>query len=377
MMPDLPCSPHEIERILEKSLDNKRLSPQECSQLFSIQDLSLLGMVADEICKRKHPENYRTYIIDRNINYTNTCISGCTFCAFYKDAGHNDGYVITPKSLFQKIEETLALGGRQILLQGGLHPSLKLDFYINLLKSVKTNYPVHIHAFSPPEIIHFSKINTIPAKDILQKLQEAGLDSMPGGGAEILVDRCRNLLSPQKCAASEWLNVMREAHKLGMKTTATMMFGHIETLEERVEHLENIRRLQDETGGFTAFIAWTFQPKNTRLNLATLRKHAEIGLIGSYDYLRTIAISRLYLDNFSNIQASWVTQGSKIAQLSLKFGANDMGSTMIEENVVRAAGVTYQMDKKEIESLITDMGYYALQRNFYYEVTGLPVFHSS
>ena len=325
-------------------------------------------MAADRVTGQKHPEDYRTYIIDRNINYTNICTSGCKFCAFYKDTEHSDGYIISKNALFKKIEETLALGGRQILMQGGLHPSLKLDFYLDILKSIKTKYDVHIHAFSPPEILHFSKLNRLSVQDVIQRLKVAGLDSIPGGGAEILSDRCRNLLSPNKCTAQEWLNVMREAHKLGMRTTATMMFGHIETVEERVEHLEKIRNLQDETGGFTAFIAWTFQPKNTQLDNTHDSKHSGIGLIGSFDYLKTVAISRLYLDNIANIQASWVTQGAKIAQLSLKFGANDMGSTMIEENVVRAAGVSYQMDKEEIESLINDLGYKARQRDLYYQI---------
>ncbi|OHB45349.1 MAG: dehypoxanthine futalosine cyclase, partial [Planctomycetes bacterium GWE2_41_14] len=317
----------EIEDVLEKSLNNKRLSSTECLKLFSTKELTSLGMAADAVCRQKHPEDYRTYIIDRNINYTNICTSGCKFCAFYREVEHSDGYIISKNSLFRKIEETLALGGKQILMQGGLHPSLKLDFYTDLLESIKSKYDIHIHAFSPPEIVHFSKLNGIPVRDVIQNLREAGLDSIPGGGAEILADRCRHILSPNKCTAQEWLDVMRKAHKLGMRTTATMMFGHIETVEERIEHLEKIRTLQDETGGFTAFIAWTFQPKNTRLDTA---------LIGSFDYLKTITISRLYLDNIVNIQASWVTQGAKIAQLSLKFGANDMGSTMIEENVVRA-----------------------------------------
>jgi len=349
----------EIEDVLEKSLNNKRLSSKECLKLFSSKELTSLGIVADAVCKRNHPENYRTYIIDRNINYTNICTSGCKFCAFYREVEQSDGYIIPKNSLFRKIEETLALGGRQILMQGGLHPSLQLDFYTDLLESVKSKYDVHIHAFSPPEIVHFSKLNGISVQGVIHKLRDAGLDSIPGGGAEILSDRCRNILSPNKCTAQEWLDVMREAHKLGMRTTATMMFGHIETVEERIEHLDKIRNLQDETGGFTAFIAWTFQPKNTRLDTA---------LIGSFDYLKTIAISRLYLDNIANIQASWVTQGAKIAQLSLKFGANDMGSTMIEENVVKAAGVSYQMDKEEIELLIKDLGYEAKQRDLYYQI---------
>src|SRR3989339_1848967 len=348
----------EIEDVLEKSLNNKRLSSTECLKLFSTKELTSLGMAADAVCRQKHPEDYRTYIIDRNINYTNICTSGCKFCAFYKEVEHSDGYIISKNSLFRKIEETLALGGRQILMQGGLHPSLKLDFYTDLLESIKSKYDVHIHAFSPPEIVHFSKLNGIPVRDVIQKLREAGLDSIPGGGAEILSDRCRNILSPNKCTAREWLDVMREAHKLGMRTTATMMFGHIETVEERIEHLDKIRILQDEKGGFTAFIAWTFQPKNTRLDTA---------LIGSFDYLKTIAISRLYLDNIANIQASWVTQGAKIAQLSLFFGANDMGSTMIEENVVKAADVSFRMSEGEIRRLIEDAGFKPVKRNTFYQ----------
>lgn len=366
--PEMKSEKYKIEDILEKSLDSKRLSPQECFTLFHTRDITIPGLVADEICKRKHPEDYRTYIIDRNINYTNICTSGCRFCAFYKEAEHHDGYTISQESLYKKIEETLALGGRQILMQGGLHPSLNLDFYIDLLKSIKASYDIHIHAFSPPEIVHFSRLNRISVQEVIQKLRDAGLDSIPGGGAEILVDRCRNLLSPNKCTAEEWLDVMRQAHKLGMKTTATMMFGHIETIEERIEHLEKIRRLQDETNGFTAFIAWTLQPKNTRMDANFSTEYPEIGLTGSYDYLKTVAISRIYLDNIANIQASWVTQGAKIAQISLKFGANDMGSTMIEENVVRAAGVSYRMDKAEIEFLIQDIGYKARQRDLYYRV---------
>lgn len=360
--------PHTVEDVFEKALNNERLSSKECLTLFSARELTSLGMVADEICRKKHPEDYRTYIIDRNINYTNICTSGCKFCAFYREVKHSDGYIITQDSLLKKIEETLALGGRQILMQGGLHPSLKMDFYIDILKLIKKNYDIHIHAFSPPEIVHFSQVQGISIQDVIRKLKEAGLDSIPGGGAEILVDRCRNFLSPHKCTAQEWLYVMREAHKLGMRTTATMMFGHIETLEERIEHLEKIRRLQDETGGFTAFIAWTFQPRNTELDKTLHSSLMGMGSIGSYDYLRTIAIARLYLDNIANIQASWVTQGAKIAQLSLKFGANDMGSTMIEENVVRAAGVSYRMSKEEIEFLIMDLGYKAVQRDLYYKV---------
>ena len=224
----------EIEDIFEKSLNNERLSSDECLKLFSTKELTSLGIAADAVCKRKHPEDYRTYIIDRNINYTNICTSGCKFCAFYREVEHSDGYIIPKNSLFRKIEETLALGGRQILMQGGLHPSLKLDFYVDLLQSIKAKYNVHIHAFSPPEIVHFSRLNDITVRDVIHKLRDARLDSIPGGGAEILSDRCRNILSPNKCTAQEWLDVMREAHRLGMRTTATMMFGHIETVEERI-----------------------------------------------------------------------------------------------------------------------------------------------
>lgn len=350
----------EIKCIFDKVLNNERISSEECIKLFSVKELTYLGLIANEVCERKHPENYRTYIIDRNINYTNICVSGCKFCAFYRAPGHREGYILTRNMLFEKIEETLALGGKQILLQGGLHPKLTLDYFEDLLKSIKTRYDVHIHAFSPPEIVHFSRLNGISIREVIYRLKMAGLNSIPGGGAEILTDRCRKAISPNKCTVYEWLDVMREAHRIGMKTTATMMFGHIETIEERVEHFEHIRKLQDETGGFTAFIAWTFQPKNTELDIPAL--------IGSYDYLKTLALSRIYLDNIANIQASWVTQGPKIAQLSLKFGANDMGSTMIEENVVRAAGISYRLGKEEIELLINDLGYQARQRDLYYQI---------
>jgi len=341
-----------LKETLSKPTQNKRITAEEGSRLFDYKELLIMGIAADGVCRRKHPEDYRTYIIDRNINYTNICTSGCKFCAFYKNIEHSDGYII-PK------EETIELGGRQILMQGGLHPTLKMDFYTELLRSIKAKFDIHIHAFSPPEIMHFSLLNTIPMPEIIRILKDAGLDSIPGGGAEILTDRCRQLISPNKCSAQEWLNVMQSAHEQGMKTTATMMFGHIETTDERIEHFEKIRQLQDKTNGFTAFIAWTFQPKNTQL---------ENALLGSYDYLKTLAIARLYLDNIMNIQASWVTQGAKIAQLSLKFGANDMGSTMIEENVVKAAGVSYTMEKEEIEFLINDAGFLAKQRDLYYNL---------
>lgn len=359
MRADSCLAEENVKEILCKPSQNKRITADEGSQLFEYNDLLITGITADEVCKRKHPEDYRTYIIDRNINYTNVCTSGCKFCAFYKDIEHSDGYIIPKEELYRKIDETIELGGRQILMQGGLHPMLKMDFYTELLRSVKTKFDIHIHAFSPPEIIHFSRLNNIPMPEVISILKDAGLDSIPGGGAEILTDRCRQIISPNKCSTQEWLDVMQSAHEQGMKTTATMMFGHIETTDERIEHFEKIRQLQDKTGGFTAFIAWTFQPKNTQLEKA---------LLGSYDYLKTLAIARLFLDNIENIQASWVTQGSKIAQLSLKFGANDMGSTMIEENVVKAAGVSYSMEKEEIEFLINDAGFRAKQRDLYYNL---------
>ncbi|MHC4321035.1 MAG: CofH family radical SAM protein, partial [Planctomycetota bacterium] len=282
------------------------------------------------------------------------------------DNDHRDGYVLSKDEIFKKIEETISFGGTQILMQGGLHPDLKIDYYVDLLRSIKEKFDIHIHSFSPPEIIHISTLNNLPTKEVLALLKNAGLDTIPGGGAEILTDRCRGILSPHKCSANEWLQVMKEAHVSGIKSTATMMFGHVETLEERVVHLEKIRQLQDETGGFTAFIPWTFQPKNTALFLSTEKVTGF--KIGGFDYLRTLAVSRLFLDNVPNIQASWVTQGSKIAQLALKFGANDLGSTMIEENVVRAAGVDYRMDKNEMIALIEELGFEAMQRDCYYNI---------
>jgi len=355
-----------MDSVIDSICSQKRLSFEDGVNLIGSHDLIGLGTAADRLCKELHPEQYRTYVVDRNINYTNVCTSGCTFCAFYRDNDNRDGYVLSKAEIFQKIEEAISLGGTQILMQGGLHPDLTIDYYIDLLRSIKEQFDIHIHSFSPPEIIHISTLNDLPTKEVLSLLKNAGLDTIPGGGAEILTDRCRGILSPHKCSASEWLQVMREAHMSGIKSTATMMFGHIETLEERVVHLEKIKQLQDETGGFTAFIPWTFQPGNTALSLST-RKLTGFK-IGGFDYLRTLAVSRLFLDNIPNIQASWVTQGSKIAQLALKFGANDLGRTMIEENVVRAAGVDYRMDKEEMISLIEDLGFEAMQRDCYYNI---------
>lgn len=337
-----------------------RLPYSEGVRLLGAYDLTALGRAADAVCQKLHPENYRTYAVDRNINYTNICYSRCAFCAFYRDETSPEAYVISESELFNKIEETLMLGGTHILMQGGLVQGLSLSYYLRLLRSIKKRFKIHIHAFSPPEIIHFTRKSNLPVRKVLLELTEAGLDSIPGGGAEILVDECRKELSPRKCSADEWLDVMREAHRIGMKTTATMMFGHIERPEDRITHLERIRNLQDETGGFTAFIPWTFQPKNTKLD------KDGVGQLGGFEYLKTLAVSRLYLDNVPNIQASWVTQGAKIAQLALRFGANDMGSTMIEENVVKAAGVAFRMKRAELIHLIEDLGFEAKQRDCLY-----------
>jgi len=346
-----------LEKLSGKILGGERLNREEALALFEL-DLFALGELAREVRRRLHPEPLVTYIVDRNINYTNICVSGCKFCAYYRPPGDPEGYVLSFEELARKVEETLALGGYQILLQGGLHPDLPLSFYEEMLSFLKERFPeVHIHAFSPPEIIFFSRREGLPVEEVLRRLIAAGLDSIPGGGAEILVDRVRRRISPNKCSAEEWLAVMRTAHRLGLKTTATMMFGHIETLEDRVEHLLRLRELQDETGGFTAFIPWPFQPGNTALPVPKATP---------VEYLQTLAVSRIVLDNIPNLQASWVTQGPKVAQVALEFGANDFGSTMIEENVVAAAGVSHRLSEEEIRRLIRDAGYEPRRRRMDY-----------
>jgi cyclic dehypoxanthinyl futalosine synthase len=306
----------------------------------------------------KHPESSVTYVVDRNINYSNICVCGCRFCAFYRAPGDSEGYVLTREELGQKIEETLSLGGTQILMQGGHHPDLPLSFYEEMLHFIKGRYPIHIHAFSPPEIVHFSKLESSDIATVISRLRSAGLDSIPGGGAEILVDSVRKRVSPNKCSAREWLDVMEEAHRQGLRTTATMMFGHEEETKHRMEHLFALRDLQDRTGGFTAFIPWAFQPQNTAIH-----RSSETAV----SYLRLLALSRLVLDNFDNIQASWVTMGPKVAQLALHFGANDFGSTMIEENVVAAAGVHFRLSKEEIRRIIEAAGFQPKQRTMAYQ----------
>jgi cyclic dehypoxanthinyl futalosine synthase len=349
-----------IPRILRKAVDGQRLTFDEGVALFDGSDLPALGRAADAVCRRLHPEPYRTYNIDRNINYTNICAAVCDFCAFYRKGTDPDAYVLPREEIYQKIEETIALGGDQTLMQGGMHPSLKLEWYEDLLRDLKARYPkFNLHAFSPPEIWHFHKINKLPLREVLRRLKDAGLGSLPGGGGEILVDRVRKAMTVNKCLTDEWLEVHRVWHELGGKSTCTMMFGHIETLAERIETLERLRRLQDETGGFTAFICWTFQPEHTAM--------ADVPPAGAYEYLKTQAIARLYLDNVPNIQSSWVTQGLKIGQLALFFGANDMGSLMIEENVVASAGTVHYLTLEQIKSAIREAGYIPRQRNVFYE----------
>jgi len=349
-----------IQPILEKALAGQRLDFDDGLTLYKSHDLLSIGNAADLIRQRLHPEGYVTYIVDRNINYTNWCYIDCDFCAFYRHKTDPDAYVISRPELRQKIEETLDLGGVQILLQGGLHPTLKLDWYEDLLRWIKSNYDIHIHGFSPPELDWFTKINKISLQEILIRLRDAGLGSIPGGGAEILTNHARDEISPKKCTADEWLEVMRQGHRVGLRSSATMMYGHVESYGERVEHLIRLRQLQDETGGFTAFICWSLQPDHTKL--------AHLPPTGSFDYLKTLAISRLILDNFDNFQSSWVTQGPKIGQLSLKFGANDMGGTMIEENVVSQAGTIYCMPIEEIDRVVGELGFVPKQRNFFYQI---------
>jgi cyclic dehypoxanthinyl futalosine synthase len=341
----------------------ERLGREDGVRLLRDGDFLELGRLADLVRWRKHPEPVVTYIIDRNINYTNICTAQCAFCAFYRDMPAKDGYVLSKAELGQKIEETLALGGRQILLQGGLHPDLGIEFYEGLFRWIKASYPIWIHGLSPAEVQHVARVSGLPLEETLRRLVAAGLDSIPGGGAEILSDRVRKIIGIAKGTTAEWLEVMETAHRLGMRTTATMMFGHVETLEERVEHLLRLRELQERTSGFTAFIAWTFQPENTALAGDELT---------SFQYLRTLAVSRILLDNFPSVQASWVTQGSKIGQVSLRFGANDFGSLMIEENVVSAAGAHFRLTEAEIARAIQDAGFVPKRRTMDYTVVGDP-----
>jgi cyclic dehypoxanthinyl futalosine synthase len=356
-----------VQAIADKLVAGGRLDRDEAREFYLTAPTSLLGRLADRARRLRHPEGVVTYIIDRNVNYTNVCVARCKFCAFYRPVGSSEGYTLGFDEIFTKIEETMALGGGQLLLQGGHNPDVPLEWYVDLFSQVKQRYPdFRLHALSPPEIIHISRLSGLPTETVIARLIDAGLNSVPGGGAEILVDRVRKALHCyNKATADEWLGVMRQAHQAGLRTTATMMYGTVETVDERLEHLFRLRDLQDETGGFTAFIAWSYQPEHTELG-----GQEATGI----EYLRTLALSRLVLDNFDNLQSSWVTQGGKVGQMSLAYGANDMGSVMIEENVVRAAGAEYCMDEFEVVRNIESAGLIAKRRNMHYEVLGDPVF---
>ncbi len=353
-----------INQILDEAAQGRRLTLDEARLLQQKADLHDLGHAAHCVRLRKHPGAVVTYVVDRNINYSNVCVCACRFCAYYRAPGHAEGFVLSFEEIGQKIKETIALGGTQILMQGGHHPDLPLSWYEDMLRYIKANFAIHVHAFSPPEIAHFAKISALTTAQVIARLKAAGLDSIPGGGAEILVDNVRRKVSPNKCPAGQWLGIMEEAHALGLRTTATMMFGHEETEEERLEHLFAVRASQDrslqkEGGGYTAFIPWTFQPDNTNIIARPLT---------SPEYLRMLALSRLVLDNVDNVQVSWVTMGPKIAQLALYFGGNDFGSTMIEENVVRAAGVSFRLSQKEIDTLVRAAGFEPRQRRMDYSL---------
>ena len=354
------------EALCQKIWDGGRVSVDEAAQLSELP-LPQLGALAD---RRRHlakvdayggrGNDIVTYNIDRNINYTNVCNVYCKFCAFWRSEKQDDSYVITHDEIDRKIEETIALGGTQILMQGGHHPKLNKQWYLDLLSHIRDKFPqINIHGFSPSEFIHFRDVFGEPLESLIQGFRDAGLGSIPGGGGEILVDEVRQRISPLKAMSDDWLEVMAVAHRLGMASTATMMFGHVESLRHRIEHLERVRRQQDETGGFTAFIAWTFQAENTRLQATP---------VGAHEYLRMQAISRIYLDNIPNIQSSWVTQGLEIGQVALKYGANDLGSIMIEENVVSEAGTTFQMGVADMRRLIEGIGYEARQRDNWYRL---------
>lgn len=349
-------------RMLERALHGERLEAGELELLFAEATLHELGAAASATRRRLNPGAEVTYIIDRNINYTNVCVYRCRFCAFYRQPGDADAYVLPFEMIAAKVAETVAAGGTGILLQGGVHPSLRIDFYENLLRDLKRAFPqVHLHAYSAPEIWYIAKLEKLPVAEVIARLKAAGLESIPGGGAEVLEDETRKRIwSRSKASTAQWLDIHRAAHRLGMRTTATMMFGVGEPNSARVEHFLRVRELQDETGGFTAFIPWTFQEENTAMD-------GEVAVSGGFDYLRTLAIARLALDNIQHLQGSWVTQGPKIGQLSLFFGADDLGSIMLEENVVAAAGAHFRMSQVDMEQLIRDAGFAPRQRRTLYE----------
>lgn len=358
-----PAAP-SMDAVVTKVLAGERIHFDEAALLLAEADLTTLGTLADAVRWRKHPEPFVTYIVDRNVNPTNVCITDCGFCAFYRRPGEDGQYVLDRDVIYKKIDELVALGGVLVLMQGGHHPRLKTQWYADLFKDLRARYPkLHLHAMSPPEIDHLAKLDKTTPGEVIERLRDAGLDSIPGGGAEILVDRVRSIIAPKKCSSNEWLAVSREAHRRGIRTTATMMFGHVETLEERVLHLQRLRDLQDEFGGFTAFACWNFQPTGTPLGEEMHQKMTTF-----HDYLRTVAVSRIFLDNIDNIQASYVTQGIEGAQISLRFGVNDFGGGMMEENVVSAAGCHELTTLDEIERQIDEAGFAPRRRNFYYQI---------
>ncbi|MBV9656630.1 MAG: dehypoxanthine futalosine cyclase [Verrucomicrobia bacterium] len=353
--------------LVDKILAGERISAAEALTLYRDTPLPDLGALADarkDLAKANaydgHGREVVTYIIDRNINYTNVCNVYCKFCAFYRTEKDFDHYVLSHEEIDQKLDELTAIGGVQILMQGGHHPKLGIDYYLNLLAHIRAKYPhINIHGFSPPEFNHFAEVFGLPLREVITKFKEAGLGSIPGGGGEILVDRVRQRIAPLKCDSDHWLEVMAIAHELGLKSSATMMFGHVETVEDRIEHLQRLRDQQDATGGFTAFICWTFQPENTKLRATP---------VGTAEYLRMQALGRIFLDNFENVQSSWVTQGPKIGQIALRYGANDFGSVMMEENVVSKAGTTFRINQDEIERLIRELGYEPHRRDNWYRL---------
>ena len=352
-----------LDAAYDKAAAGERLTEADGLLLLEHGDLLTLGSLANAARQRHLPGRIVTYIVDRNVNYSNSCVTYCAFCAFYRPPGHSEVYVQTYEQIGRRLEELAAQDGRQVLLQGGHHPDLTIDWYVGLLRYIRERFPaINIHGFSPPELTHFAEIWKMPVAEILRVFREAGLGSVPGGGAEILVDRVRDIIAPKKVNTKEWLGVMREAHRLGISTTATMMYGHVETLAERVEHLRRIRELQDETHGFRAFISWTYQDDGNRLGALVPVEQRPT----SFDYLLTQAVSRIFLDNVDHIQSSWVTQGMKIGQVALEFGADDMGSVMIEENVVSAAGTTYRTSTDELVHLIRSLGKIPVQRDTLY-----------
>lgn len=349
-----------VKAILAKAISGRRISGSECLALLRCPDLPAIGHAADAVRRRLHPEGMASFLIDRNINYTNVCVARCTFCNFYRKPGQEGGYLLDRQTIFKKIEETIARGGTGILMQGGMHPDLKIEYYEDLLRSIRRRFKIHLHCFSPPEIVVLAKLSRLTLRQAIRRLRDAGLDSIPGGGAEILTDRMRREIGPGKCTTAEWLEVMRVAHREGLLTTATMMIGGGETLEERVEHLQKLRDLQDETGGFVAFIPWNVQLENTPMQ-ATIKQP-----VSAVEYLRLLAVARIFLDNFRNLQVSWLTQGLQVGQLALHFGANDVGSIMIEENVISAAGAHRKADSRDLIRLIEEAGFLPAQRDTLY-----------